>query len=77
MANTVNSSTVWYGLAAECVHSRLTLLIARGKDQIEVVQLAGALAGTCAGFLLFNFPPVAHLTWATRAPISSGAALGR
>jgi UDP-GlcNAc:undecaprenyl-phosphate GlcNAc-1-phosphate transferase len=59
MQNTVNFLDGVDGLAAGVVVIvALTLLIAAaGKDQIEVVQLAGALAGTCAGFLLFNFHP--------------------
>jgi len=59
MQNTVNFLDGVDGLAAGVVVIvALTLLIAAaGKDQIEVVQLAGALAGTCAGFLLFNFYP--------------------
>jgi UDP-GlcNAc:undecaprenyl-phosphate GlcNAc-1-phosphate transferase len=59
MQNTVNFLDGVDGLAAGVVVIvAFTLLIAAaGKDQIEVVQLAGALAGTCAGFLLFNFYP--------------------
>jgi UDP-GlcNAc:undecaprenyl-phosphate GlcNAc-1-phosphate transferase len=59
MQNTVNFLDGVDGLAAGVVFIvALTLLIAAaGKDQIEVVQLAGALAGACAGFLLFNFYP--------------------
>jgi UDP-GlcNAc:undecaprenyl-phosphate GlcNAc-1-phosphate transferase len=34
------------------------LLLAAGQQrQLPIVQLGGALAGCCAGFLLFNFPP--------------------
>ena len=59
MQNTINFLDGVDGLAAGVVFIvALTLLIAAaGKDQIEVVQLAGALAGACAGFLLFNFYP--------------------
>jgi UDP-GlcNAc:undecaprenyl-phosphate GlcNAc-1-phosphate transferase len=59
MQNTVNFLDGVDGLAAGVVFIvALTLLIAAaGKDQIEVVQFAGALAGACAGFLLFNFSP--------------------
>jgi UDP-GlcNAc:undecaprenyl-phosphate GlcNAc-1-phosphate transferase len=59
MQNTVNFLDGVDGLAAGVVFIvALTLLIAAaGKDQIQVVQLAGALAGACAGFLLFNFHP--------------------
>jgi UDP-GlcNAc:undecaprenyl-phosphate GlcNAc-1-phosphate transferase len=59
MQNTVNFLDGVDGLAAGVVFIvALTLLIAAaGKDQIEVVRFAGALAGACAGFLLFNFSP--------------------
>jgi len=59
MQNTVNFLDGVDGLAAGVVLIvALTLLIAAaGKDQITVVELSGALAGTCAGFLLFNFNP--------------------
>src|SRR5205807_769870 len=36
----------------------LVLMLAAGQlGQLEVVKLSGALAGCCAGFLMFNFPP--------------------
>ena len=59
MQNTVNFLDGVDGLAAGVVFIvALTLPIAAaGKDQIEVVRFAGALAGACAGFLLFNFSP--------------------
>src|SRR5712691_9862640 len=62
MQNTVNFLDGVDGLAAGVVFIvALTLLIAAAGrdqgDQIDVVRLAGALAGTCAGFLLFNFHP--------------------
>src|SRR6202011_6098461 len=59
MQNTVNFLDGADGLAAGVVVivSLPRPLTAAGKDQIDVVQLAGALAGTCAGFLLFNFHP--------------------
>ncbi len=59
MQNTVNFLDGVDGLAAGVVFIvALTLLIAAaGRDQIEVVQLAGALAGACLGFLIFNFSP--------------------
>jgi UDP-GlcNAc:undecaprenyl-phosphate GlcNAc-1-phosphate transferase len=59
MQNTVNFLDGVDGLAAGVIFIvALTLLIAAaGRDQIDVVRLAGALAGTCAGFLLFNFNP--------------------
>jgi len=33
------------------------MLAAGQQKQLEVVELSGALAGCCVGFLLFNFPP--------------------
>ncbi len=62
MQNTVNFLDGVDGLAAGVVFIvALTLLIAAAGrdqgDQIDVVRLAGAIAGTCAGFLLFNFHP--------------------
>jgi UDP-GlcNAc:undecaprenyl-phosphate/decaprenyl-phosphate GlcNAc-1-phosphate transferase len=59
MQNTVNFLDGVDGLAAGVLLIvALTLLIAAaGRDQLDVVRLAGALAGTCAGFLLFNFNP--------------------
>ncbi|HSS94997.1 MAG TPA: MraY family glycosyltransferase [Candidatus Dormibacteraeota bacterium] len=59
MQNTVNFLDGVDGLASGVIFIvALTLLIAAaGRDQIDVVRLAGALAGTCAGFLLFNFNP--------------------
>jgi UDP-GlcNAc:undecaprenyl-phosphate GlcNAc-1-phosphate transferase len=59
MQNTVNFLDGVDGLAAGVILIvALTLLVAAaGRDQLDVVRLAGALAGTCAGFLLFNFNP--------------------
>ena len=59
MQNTVNLLDGVDGLAAGVVMIvSLTLMFAAaGNNQTEVVQLAGALAGACAGFLLFNFSP--------------------
>jgi UDP-GlcNAc:undecaprenyl-phosphate GlcNAc-1-phosphate transferase len=62
MQNTVNFLDGVDGLAAGVVAIvALTLLIAAAGVQVgaslEAVQLAGALAGTCAGFLIFNFYP--------------------
>ena len=62
MQNTVNFLDGVDGLAAGVVAIvALTLLIAAAGTQstgaLEAVQLAGALAGTCAGFLIFNFYP--------------------
>src|SRR5260370_16141550 len=76
MQNTVNFLDGVDGLAAGALFTfALTLLIAAaGKDQIEVVQLAGALAGACAGFLLFNFHP-AHIFMGDSGSHFLGAAL--
>jgi UDP-GlcNAc:undecaprenyl-phosphate GlcNAc-1-phosphate transferase len=59
MQNTVNFLDGVDGLAAGVVFIvAVTLMLAAGgHGQTDVVQLAGALAGTCAGFLLFNFHP--------------------
>jgi len=59
MQNTVNFLDGADGLAAGVVAIvAVVLMLAAGQlEQIEVVQLSGALAGCCAGFLLFNFPP--------------------
>ncbi len=59
MQNTVNFLDGVDGLAAGVVFIvALTLLIAAaGRNQIEVVQFSGALAGACLGFLFFNFSP--------------------
>ncbi|MDQ6720310.1 MAG: undecaprenyl/decaprenyl-phosphate alpha-N-acetylglucosaminyl 1-phosphate transferase [Candidatus Dormibacteraeota bacterium] len=59
MQNTVNFLDGVDGLAAGVVFIvAVTLMLAAGgRGQTDVVQLGGALAGTCAGFLLFNFHP--------------------
>lgn len=59
MQNTVNFLDGVDGLAAGVVLIvGVILMLAAGElHQVEVVQLSGALAGTCAGFLLFNFYP--------------------
>jgi UDP-GlcNAc:undecaprenyl-phosphate/decaprenyl-phosphate GlcNAc-1-phosphate transferase len=59
MQNTVNFLDGADGLAAGVVAIvAIVLLLAAGQQkQLPVVQLTGALAGSCAGFLLFNFPP--------------------
>jgi len=59
MQNTVNFLDGADGLAAGVVAIvAIILMLAAGQQkQLEVVQLSGALAGCCAGFLLFNFPP--------------------
>ena len=59
MQNTVNLLDGVDGLAAGvvCIVAVILMLAAGQLRQIEIVQLSGALAGTCAGFLLFNFHP--------------------
>jgi UDP-GlcNAc:undecaprenyl-phosphate GlcNAc-1-phosphate transferase len=59
MQNTVNFLDGVDGLAAGVIFIvALVLMLAAGElKDIEVVKLSGALAGTCAGFLLFNFHP--------------------
>src|SRR5260370_39454765 len=56
MQNTVNFLDGVDGLAAGVIFIvALILMLAAGElKDIEVVKLSGALAGTCAGFLLFN-----------------------
>jgi UDP-GlcNAc:undecaprenyl-phosphate GlcNAc-1-phosphate transferase len=59
MQNTVNFLDGVDGLAAGVIFIvALVLMLAAGELQdLDVVKLSGALAGTCAGFLLFNFHP--------------------
>jgi UDP-GlcNAc:undecaprenyl-phosphate GlcNAc-1-phosphate transferase len=59
MQNTVNFLDGVDGLAAGVILIvALILMLAAGElHDIDVVVLSGALAGTCAGFLLFNFHP--------------------
>jgi UDP-GlcNAc:undecaprenyl-phosphate GlcNAc-1-phosphate transferase len=59
MQNTVNFLDGVDGLAAGVIFVvALVLMLAAGELlDIEVVKLSGALAGACAGFLLFNFHP--------------------
>ncbi len=59
MQNTVNFLDGSDGLAAGVVAIvAIVLMLAAGQlRQTEVVQLSGALAGCCAGFLIFNFSP--------------------
>jgi len=59
MQNTVNFLDGADGLAAGVIFIvAIVLMLAAGElKQIDVVQLSAALAGTCAGFLLFNFSP--------------------
>jgi UDP-GlcNAc:undecaprenyl-phosphate GlcNAc-1-phosphate transferase len=70
MQNTVNFLDGVDGLAAGVVFiAAVTLMLAAaGLRQMEVVQLSGALAGTCAGFLVFN-----GSSWGTRARTSSAS----
>jgi UDP-GlcNAc:undecaprenyl-phosphate GlcNAc-1-phosphate transferase len=59
MQNTVNFLDGADGLAAGVVFIvAITLMLAAaGQRQIQVVQVSGALAGACAGFLFFNWHP--------------------
>jgi len=59
MQNTVNFLDGADGLAAGVVFIvAITLMLAAaGLGQIQAVQFSGALAGTCAGFLIFNWYP--------------------
>jgi UDP-GlcNAc:undecaprenyl-phosphate GlcNAc-1-phosphate transferase len=59
MQNAVNFLDGADGLAAGVIFIvAIVLMLAAGElRQLDVVQLSAALAGTCAGFLLFNFSP--------------------
>jgi UDP-GlcNAc:undecaprenyl-phosphate GlcNAc-1-phosphate transferase len=59
MQNTVNLLDGADGLAAGVVAIvAVILVLAAGQlGQPEIVRMSAALAGCCAGFLLFNFPP--------------------
>ena len=59
MQNTVNFLDGADGLATGVVFIvAITLMLAAaGLRQIQVVQVSGALAGACAGFLFFNWHP--------------------
>ncbi|TMD71005.1 MAG: undecaprenyl/decaprenyl-phosphate alpha-N-acetylglucosaminyl 1-phosphate transferase [Chloroflexi bacterium] len=59
MQNTVNFLDGVDGLAAGVIAIvAVILMLAAGQlKQPDVVQLSGALAGCCAGFLIFNFHP--------------------
>ena len=59
MQNTVNFLDGVDGLASGviCIVALILMLAAGELKDIDVVRLGGALAGTCAGFLLFNFHP--------------------
>jgi UDP-GlcNAc:undecaprenyl-phosphate GlcNAc-1-phosphate transferase len=58
MQNTVNLLDGVDGLAAGVVAvTAVVLLVASAGRQPDVVAMSAALAGACAGFLLFNFNP--------------------
>ncbi|HSP09731.1 MAG TPA: MraY family glycosyltransferase [Candidatus Dormibacteraeota bacterium] len=59
MQNTVNLLDGVDGLAAGvvCIVAVVLMLAAGELKQLDIVKLSGALAGACAGFLLFNFHP--------------------
>ena len=59
MQNTINFLDGADGLAAGVTAIvAVVLMLAAGElGQLEIVKMSGALAGCCAGFLLFNFPP--------------------
>jgi len=59
MMNTVNFLDGVDGLAAGVIAivAVILMLAAGALDQPDVVQMSGALAGCCVGFLLFNFYP--------------------
>jgi UDP-GlcNAc:undecaprenyl-phosphate GlcNAc-1-phosphate transferase len=59
MQNTINLLDGVDGLAAGVVAivALVLAVAAAGRGQPEVVLLAGALAGACLGFLVFNFYP--------------------
>src|SRR3984893_2236071 len=77
MQNTVNFLDGVDGLAAGVVLIvAVTLMLAGARTgQTDVVPLGGALAGTCAGFLLFNFYP-ARIFMGDSGAHFLGAALG-
>jgi UDP-GlcNAc:undecaprenyl-phosphate/decaprenyl-phosphate GlcNAc-1-phosphate transferase len=77
MQNTVNFLDGVDGLAAGVVFivAVTLMLAAAGLKQVAAVELAGALAGTCAGFLIFNFHP-ARIFMGDSGAHFLGAALG-
>jgi UDP-GlcNAc:undecaprenyl-phosphate GlcNAc-1-phosphate transferase len=77
MQNTVNFLDGADGLAAGVVFivAVTLMLAAAGLKQIQVVQVSGALAGTCAGFLIFNWYP-AKIFMGDSGAHFLGAALG-
>src|SRR4029077_7385492 len=77
MQNTVNFLDGVDGLAAGVV-ARVALTLRRAAAclrQLPAVELAGALAGACAGFLIFNFYP-ARIFMGDSGAHFLGAALG-
>jgi UDP-GlcNAc:undecaprenyl-phosphate GlcNAc-1-phosphate transferase len=77
LQNTVNFLDGIDGLAAGVAFIvAITLMLAgAGLRQLQVVQLGGALAGTCAGFLLFNWHP-ARIFMGDSGAHFLGAAIG-
>jgi UDP-GlcNAc:undecaprenyl-phosphate/decaprenyl-phosphate GlcNAc-1-phosphate transferase len=77
MQNTVNFLDGVDGLAAGVIFivAVILMLAAAGLHQISVVQLGGALAGTCAGFLIFNWHP-ARIFMGDSGAHFLGAAIG-
>ena len=77
MQNTVNFLDGVDGLAAGVIFivAVTLMLAAAGLHQIPAVQLGGALAGTCAGFLVFNWHP-AKIFMGDSGSHFLGAALG-
>jgi UDP-GlcNAc:undecaprenyl-phosphate/decaprenyl-phosphate GlcNAc-1-phosphate transferase len=77
MQNTVNFLDGVDGLAAGVVLivAVTLMLAAAGLRQPAAVELAGALAGTCGGFLIFNFHP-AKIFMGDSGAHFLGAALG-
>ncbi|TMD97661.1 MAG: undecaprenyl/decaprenyl-phosphate alpha-N-acetylglucosaminyl 1-phosphate transferase [Chloroflexi bacterium] len=78
MQNTVNLLDGVDGLASGVVMIvAVTLMFAAaGNHQPQVVQLAGALAGACGGFLLFNFSPARIFMHPGPRPADRGHRLG-
>src|SRR2546429_2992420 len=70
MQNTVNFLDGADGLAAGVVAIvAIALMLAAGQQkQVEIVELSGAPAGCCVGFLGFNFPPARIFIGDSRAP---------
>jgi UDP-GlcNAc:undecaprenyl-phosphate GlcNAc-1-phosphate transferase len=77
MQNTMNFLDGADGLAAGVafIVAVILMLAAAGLKQMEVVQLSGALAGACVGFLFFNWHP-AKIFMGDSGAHFLGAALG-